>query len=469
MAPSRFRVAERTSRLEFPAETVWQWHTRPGAFERLTPPWERTQVVSRSGGIEDGARVELRLRAGLVPVRWVAVHRGVVPGREFRDEQVEGPFEHWVHLHRIEPDGPDACVYTDRIEYLPPFGVVGAAADQLFVHEQLERMLAYRHATLADDLASHHRWRGAGPLTIAITGSSGMIGSALVPFLETGGHRVRRVVRRTPSGDEIGWNPEAGTLAARALDGVDAVIHLAGENIAARRWTAERKRRLLSSRASGTRTLAEAIARADQPPAVLVSASAIGVYGDRGDEVLDEQSPAGKGFLADLCRQWERATEAARDAGVRVVTPRLGVVLTPAGGALGRMLPAFRAGGGARLGGGRQWMSLVSIDDVLGAIHHLAMHGAVIGPANVVCPEPVRNADFTAQLGAALGRPAALAVPAAALRLAFGELANESLLASQRVVPARLEAAEYRFRHPTPGAALAHVLGSGRGNRRRST
>lgn len=460
MNPARFRIAERTSRLDFSAEVVWDWHARTGALERLTPPWERMRVISRTGGLEEDARVELRLRAGPVPVRWVAVHRGVVPGREFRDEQIEGPFEHWVHHHRIDPDGPDACVYTDRIEYLAPFGPVGAAADQLFVHQQLERMLAYRHATLADDLASHHRWRGAGPLTIAVTGSTGLIGSALVPFLQTGGHRVRRVVRRSPTGDEIGWNPEAGTMAARALDGVDAVIHLAGENIGAKRWTAERKRRLLASRATGTRTLAEAMARAARPPAVLVSASAVGVYGDRGDEVLDEQSPAGKGFLADLCRQWERATEPARDAGVRVVTPRFGLVLTPAGGALGRMLPAFRAGAGARLGDGRQWMSLVSIDDLLGAVHHLLMHGGVIGPANVVSPEPIRNADFTAQLAAALGRPAVLAAPARALRLAFGELADETLLVSQRIVPARLEAAEYRFRHPTPAAALAHVLGT---------
>lgn len=465
MGSPRFRVAERTSRLEFPAETVWEWHARPGALERLTPPWERTRVISRTGGIEDGARVELRVRAGPVPVRWVSEHRGVVPGREFRDEQIEGPFVHWVHLHRIEPDGPNACVYTDRIEYLPPFGVVGGAADQLFVHSEIERLLAYRHATLKDDLASHHRWRGVGPLTIAVTGSSGMIGSALVPFLTTGGHRVRRIVRHAPAGDEIGWNPAAGTLASRDLDGVDAVVHLAGENLASGRWTASRKRRLLESRAAGTRTLAEAIARSAQPPAVLVSASAIGAYGDRGEEILDEQSPAGRGFLADLCRVWERATEPARDAGVRVVTPRFGVVLSPAGGALGKMLPAFRAGGGARLGSGRQWMSVVSIDDLLGAVHHLLMHGAVVGPANVVTPEPIRNADFTAALAGALGRPAVLAVPARALRLAFGEMADETLLVSQRIIPSRLEAAEYRFRHPTPAAALAHVLGSN-GSRR---
>lgn len=462
MTASRFRVAERTSRLEFAAEAVWEWHARPGAFERLTPPWERTRVVSRTGGIENGARLELRVRAGPVPVRWVLEHRGVVPGSEFRDEQIEGPFVHWVHLHRLEPDGPNACVYSDRIEYLPPFGMLGGAADQLFVHEQITRMLAYRHATLAADLASHHRWRGVGPLTIAVTGSSGMIGSALVPFLQTGGHRVRRVVRRAPAGDEIGWNPHAGSLAARALDGVDAVIHLAGENLAGRRWTAERKRRLVGSRASGTRTLAEAIARAANPPAVLVSASAIGAYGDRGEELLDEQSPGGRGFLADLCRVWERATEPARDAGVRVVTPRFGVVLSPAGGALGKMLPAFRTGAGARLGSGRQWMSVVSIDDLLGAVHHLLMHGAVVGPANVVCPEPIRNADFTATLAAALRRPALLAAPAAALRLAFGELADETLLVSQRILPRRLEAAEYGFRHPSAAAAIAHVLGTGR-------
>ena len=458
MAP-RVRTAERTSRLEHSAESVWDWHTRPGALERLTPPWDHTRVVSSPPGITEGARVELRVRAGVVPVRWVSVLRGVVDGREFRDEQVEGPFEHWVHLHQIEPDGPDACVYTDRIEYVPPFGPVGGAADQLFVHTQLERLLAYRHATLAADLAVHERWRGAGPLTIAVTGSSGLIGSALVPFLQTGGHQVRRVVRRAPTGDEIGWNPEAGTLAATALDEVDAVIHLAGENLASKRWSSARKRQLIASRVVGTRTLAEAIARAGRRPAVLVSASAIGVYGDRGDELIDELSPAGRGFLAELCRGWERATEPARDAGVRVVTSRFGVVLTPAGGALGKMLPAFRAGGGGRLGSGRQWMSVVSIDDLLGAVHHLLMDGGIVGPANVVAPGPIRNADFTDELANALRRPSLLAIPAAALRIAFGELAEETLLVSQRIVPSRLEAAGYAFRHPTAAAALRHVLG----------
>lgn len=457
---SRFRIAERTSRLECPAETVWAWHTRPGALERLTPPWERARVVRRSGPLEEGSTVELRIRAGLVPVRWVAVHRGVQPGREFRDEQIEGPFEHWVHLHRIEPDGPDACVYTDRIEYLPPFGAVGGMADGLFLHDQLERMLAYRHATLAADLAAHHRWRGAGALTIAVTGSSGFIGSVLLPFLTTGGHLVRRVVRGTPRGDDIEWDPVAGTLDARALDGVDAVIHLAGENLAAGRWTESRRRRIVESRATGTRTLAEAIARARRTPAVLVSASAIGAYGSRGEEPLDELSRTGQGFLADVCRQWERATEPAREAGTRVVTPRFGVVLSPGGGALAKMLPAFRAGGGARLGDGRQWMSVVSIDDLIGAVHHLLMHGAAVGPANVVSREPIRNVDFTRMLAHQLGRPALLTAPAPALRIALGQLADETLLTSQRIFPRRLEETGYEFRHPTPAEALAHVLGT---------
>lgn len=456
---SRFHVAERTTRLEFAAEMVWAWLARPGALQRLTPPWQPLRIVAQDEGITEGGRVELRLRVAGVPVRWLAVHRGVDPGRGFRDEQLDGPFRHWVHHHRLEPDGPAACVYTDRVEYLPPFGRAGAVADQLLVEDRLERLLAYRHSVLTDDLASHHRWRGAGALTIGVTGSHGLIGSALVRFLQTGGHRVRRIVRGAPGRAEIGWNPAAGTIDARALEGVDAVVHLAGENLASRRWTRARKRRLVESRTLGTRALAEAMARAATRPAVMISASAVGAYGDRGDEVLDEGSPTGRGFLADLCRQWERATEAAREAGVRVVTPRFGVVLSPAGGALARMLPAFRAGAGVRLGSGRQWMSVVSVDDVIGAVHHALMHGGVGGPVNVVSPEPIRNADFTATLAAQLRRPAVLAAPAAALRLALGELADETLLASQRVLPRRLEAAGYPFRHPDVAAALAHVLG----------
>lgn len=298
-------------------------------------------------------------------------------------------------------------------------------------------------------------------MKILVTGASGLIGSALVPFLSAGGHDVIRLVRSEPKAGEaaVRWDPEAGTIDAAGLDGLDAVVHLAGENVAEGRWTAEKKRRIRDSRVKGTRLLCEALAGLARPPRVLVSASAVGYYGDRGDELLTEESPPGSGFLAGVAREWEAAAEPARRAGIRVVHPRMGAVLTPAGGALAKMLPPFRAGLGGRVGSGRQYLSWIAIDDLLGAILHLLVTEVLQGPVNVVAPRPVTSSEFAATLGRVLGRPARLAMPAFAARLAFGEMADEVLLASARVTPERLVASGYRFRYPELEGALRHLLG----------
>jgi hypothetical protein len=297
-------------------------------------------------------------------------------------------------------------------------------------------------------------------LNVAVTGASGLIGSALIRRLESDGHRVTRLVRRAAGPGEISWDPVSGRLEPGQLEGMDAVIHLAGENVGVR-WTAARKRQIKSSRIQGTRLLSEAIARARRRPGVLVSASAIGIYGNRGDEVLTENSPAGDAvldFLAEVGREWEAAAEPARASGVRVIHPRFGLVLSPEGGALRKMLLPFRLGLGGRLGSGTQWMSWISIDDVVGALLHVLLTESFSGPVNLVAPEPVRNRDFTAILGGVLSRPTPFAVPAAALRLALGEMATSTLLASARVLPKRLLAAGYRFEHPDLNTALRHVL-----------
>jgi uncharacterized protein (TIGR01777 family) len=296
---------------------------------------------------------------------------------------------------------------------------------------------------------------------ILLTGARGLIGSALTRELAGRGHELRQLVRRhTGAPDEFLWDPAAGMLDTRALDGVDAVIHLAGEPIAAGRWTRRRKRAILESREQGTGLLARAVASSGRPPRVLLSASAIGAYGDRGDELLDERSPLGNDFLAQVCRAWEGATAPAAAAGVRVVTPRFGIVLAAGGGALARQLPFFRAGLGGRLGSGQQWMSVIALDDLIGALTHLLAAEQVSGPVNLVAAEPVRNADYTRLLGRLLRRPAFLPVPRPALRLAFGELADTVLLASQRAIPAALLASGYRLRHPSPLDALRAALGS---------
>ncbi|HEY7726849.1 MAG TPA: TIGR01777 family oxidoreductase [Candidatus Eisenbacteria bacterium] len=295
-----------------------------------------------------------------------------------------------------------------------------------------------------------------------MSGSTGLVGSALVPRLRCEGHDVVRLLRRSPPLGplEATWNPAAGRLDPDAVEGLDAVVHLSGESLAGGRWTRARKRALRDSRVDTTRLLAGALARTSRKPRVWVSASAVGYYGDRGDERLTESSVAGTGFLATLCREWEAATEPASQAGIRVVVLRTGVVLTASGGALPAMLPVFRLGLGGPLGDGAQWLSWVTLLDLLRAIDRVIADDSIRGPVNAASPSPVRNLDFARALGRALGRPARVPVPSIVLQVLFGEMARETLLASQRAVPARLEEAGFSFTYPEIEAALHHVLGA---------
>jgi uncharacterized protein len=298
-------------------------------------------------------------------------------------------------------------------------------------------------------------------LHVAVTGASGLIGSAVSRRLEAAGHRVSRVVRRPPAAPgEISWDPAAGTIQRGGLEGVDAVIHLAGENVGAR-WTSARKARIRASRVAGTRLLSETLAALQRPPQVLISASAIGIYGDRGDEVLTEQSQPGnpdRDFLVSVTQQWERAADPARAEGIRVVHPRFGIVLSPAGGALRKMLLPFRLGLGGRLGSGTQWMSWVSIDHVAEAVQHLLANDALEGPVNITAPEPLTNAEFSRILARVLSRPAVFPVPAAVLRLMLGEMADGTILSSARVLPNRLLQSGFSFTRPDLEDALRHLL-----------
>jgi uncharacterized protein (TIGR01777 family) len=309
--------------------------------------------------------------------------------------------------------------------------------------------------------ARHQAFASHGRQRIAISGASGLIGAELVRFLRAGGHEVLRLVRRAPaSNDEIRWDPRTPTIDSARLEGIDAVVNLAGEPVA-ERWTAAHKRDIRDSRVDGTALIANTIATLQRAPRVLVNASAIGFYGDRGDEALDERSGPGRGFLPDVARQWEAATEPARGRGTRVALARLGVVVSPRGGALGKLLPFFRVGAGGRIGNGRQWMSTIALDDVVGAIHHLLFTDAIAGPVNVTGPEPVTNGDFAHTLGRVLHRPSIATVPEFALRLAYGEMAEETLLASQRVYPRVLEESGFRFRHRTVEEQFRFELGRG--------
>lgn len=295
-------------------------------------------------------------------------------------------------------------------------------------------------------------------MKVAIAGASGLVGSALMPVLRSMGAQITRLVRSKPQAGELEWHPNQDEVSPSSLEGFDTIINLAGENIAGGRWTDDQKRKIRDSRVNGTHLLSEAIAKLSQKPRVFVCASATGIYGDRDDETLDEQSESGGGFLAGVCREWEKATEPASKAGVRVVNLRFGPILAREGGMLAKLLTPFKMGMGGKVGSGKQYISWIAIDDAIQAIKLAIEDASIHGPLNVVSPNPVTNEEFTKTLGHVLNRPTALAMPAFAARLAFGEMADEMLLASQKVLPKKLLNAGFHFQFPDLGAALSKYV-----------
>jgi len=450
-----------------PVGEAFAWHERPGALERLSPPWESTTVEQPPTSLAVGTRVVLRPRIlGPVSIRWVAEHTAYDPPHLFRDVQRSGPFAAWDHRHRFEATGPAGSRLTDDVTYEVPLGALGRTVAGAMVAGRIQRMFRYRHRTLLDDLAAHRRAteRGTGTMQVAITGASGLIGTALAAFLTTGGHEVLRLVRRPARAvHEVSWDPEAGTVDLEALRGVDAVVHLAADPITPRPLTAAKRRTLTDSRVRGTATIARAMAAlaGDGRPRTLVSASGVNVYGDRGDQVVTERDPPGSGrFLTDLAVAWEAAAAPARDAGVRTVLVRTGVVLDPAATILQVLGTLAKLGGAAPIGSGRQWWPWITLDDTVGIYHHALVTPDLEGPLNATAPNPATNREFTRTLTRVLRRPMVpFAVPAALPRTVLGDLADDLLFTSMRVLPARAGATGYVFRHPQLEGALRHVLG----------
>lgn len=420
-----------------PADALFAWHARPGAFERLNPPFAPAEIESRSGGLDVGARTVVRIPVGPTKQRWVAEHTAYEPGRMFRDEQVSGPFSKWIHTHRFEPRADGTSELIDTIEYALPLGG-GAGLGNWFAERTLERTFAYRHAVTMADLTRH-----TGPKRVfAIAGASGLVGTALRAFLSAGGHEVRVVKRGDFS----------------SLDGAEVVVNLAGAGIADARWSEDRKRLLVESRVDYTRKLVAA-ARGVK---VWIQGSAIGIYGERGDEVLTEASTPGETgerttmFLSKLCLDWESA---ALDAAPRVVLLRTGIVQSAQGGALSKLLPAFLFGAGGPISSGKAWQSWVSLEDMLGLILHAAQNDSVTGAINASAPNPVTSSEYARVLGRVLSRPAIAPLPAFALRALFGELADGAILASQRAVPEAALASGFEFLHAELEPALRFTLG----------
>ena len=447
---------EYSSVIDAPIYEVFDWHARPGAFTRLTPPWQPGHLIAEADSLASG-RAVLGLPGGL---RWVADHQpdSYDPPRRFvdtigTDRLASLPVKlavRWQHTHDFEEIAGGQTRVTDRVATPVPA-------------RALRPMFRYRHHQLADDIAAHRAAAAHGltPLTVAITGASGLVGAQLAAFLSTGGHQVVRLVRHpTAKPDERQWNPDdpdPGLLA-----GIDAVIHLAGASIAGR-FTDHHRAAIRDSRIGPTRRLAELIAQSSNGPRVLVSASAIGYYGyDRGEESLTEDSERGDGFLAEVVADWEDATAPAEQAGIRVVRVRTGVVQSPAGGTLRLLRPLFAAGLGGRLGNGQQWFSWIGIDDLVDVYHRALWDTDLTGPVNAVAAEPVRNVDYTRVLAHVLRRPALLPVPPLGPAALLGRQgARELALASQRVLPARLLQAGHRFRRPDLEHTLRHLLGRG--------
>lgn len=456
---------ERSCELSVSVNHAFEWHTRPGALSRLTPPWDKIKVIRNDNSIDNGSQVIMRVPVlGPFKKTWIAEHFDYLENVMFCDRQLQGPFSFFEHTHRFEPVSDSRSRLIDHIEYRPPLGSLGKLGLGI-IRNKLDRAFAFRHRILTSDLQRHAPYHERPRMKIAIAGSSGLVGSTLIPFLLTGGHQVIRLVRKagpsisTDGTTSVMWNPDKDELNASDLEGIDAVINLAGEGIADKRWTEDRKKRILDSRIKGTSLLASTLAQLKQKPKVLFSASAIGYYPPSGDMPLTESSAVGTGFLPEVCKAWEAATKPAEDAGIRTVHGRIGIVLSTNGGALAAQLPLFRWGLAGRLGSGRQYVPWIEIDDLVGAIHFCLMNEKIQGPVNLTAPGIVTNQEFTKTLGHVLHRPTFLPAPAWALRLALGEMADALLLASLKVIPERLQQAGYVFQYPHLEPALRHLMG----------
>ncbi len=437
------------------AAALWAWHARPGAFDRLVPPWQRMDVLAPPV-LEEGGGATFRAHLGPLRWTWEARHEAVEPGRGFVDVAIRGPFARWRHTHRFE-GGPDGVVLADSVDWGLPLGPLTEPVLSWAFQRMLTDLLRFRHRRTQQDMSRHAAFASRPRLRVGITGATGLVGTALSAFLSTGGHTVVPFSRRAGRGDGIRWDPAAGVLDPRDLESLDAVVHLAGEPISGR-WTPARRARIVSSRVDGTALLARAMAAAGGP-LVLLSASAVGVYGHQ-EEIVDEDSTLGKGFLADTGRAWEAAADPARAAGVRVVHPRIGIVQSARGGALAAQLPLFRAGLGGPAGSGRQGLPWIALDDLVGLLHHL-LFTEVEGPINATAPGLVTQAEWARTLGRVLGRPALLPAPAPALRAMLGrEEADALVLQGARVAPTRALQSGFTFLSPKLEPALRWELGA---------
>ncbi len=462
-----------TLKLDVPVEKLFSWHENPGAYERLTPSFDPVSVKYRNGGIDGG---EVHINLPYVPLTWVAKHHSYKKNMQFMEDQKSGPFVgplpfwngSWHHQHLFEKDGENSSILKDKIYYDFPMDPFGSLFGSWYTKKRLKQMFAYRRNITENDLYAQSKYNGK-PLDIAITGGSGVIGSELIPYLTTAGHKVENIVRGRPRKGELGWNIQRNTISS--LEGKDAVVHLAGEPINKPLagkipipWTEWKRKEILESRVKGTRLIAEHLASLNKKPKVLVCASAVGYYGDNGDELLSENAKKGTDYFSHVVSEWEAAAKPAIDAGIRVVFLRLAPVMSPQGGALQVLsLPAM-LGSSPPVAGGKQWWSWVAVDDVIGSIYHSIITESLSGAINVASPNPVRQKEWAATLARVLwGRLGKLTtlipIPGFILKTFLGEFGDVLALSSIRVDSSKLIDSGYKFRFENLEECFRHLLG----------
>ena len=434
----RLATIQLRTRLDHPAQTVFKWHLFPSAFERLTPPWVQVQVLSREGGPNHiGSRLTLKVKIGPFWRRWVVQHTEFSEDNYFTDVQLDGPFKFWKHTHRVRSVNAYTSEIEDEVQFLPPFSLFKG-----MIEKKIMKILEWRHERLKRDLDVQSKY-AIPPMRILVSGSTGFVGSHLIPFLETAGHHVSRLVRKLEEKEEntVYWDPEHPSL--EDFEGFDAVIHLAGKSLASGLWTEKLKKEIFSSRCEYTKHLAQVLSKLKSPPQTFICASAIGIYGNRKGEELTENSSLGEGFLANVCKEWEKATDGLE--GIRCIHTRFGMILSQDGGLLKKMMIPFRMGLGAIIGSGTQVMSWIALDDVIYALYHVLHHKEVSGGVNFCAPVPETNASFSRKLAQALNAPLFFRIGEKPLRFLAGEMAEEMLLASQSVKPEKLLNSGYEF------------------------
>jgi len=434
--------------------TLFSWFGREGAFLRLTPPWRKIILISRDPGLEAGNRTHFTVKVGPFTSDWVSEHVDYELNEFFTDMQIKGPFSYWRHLHRFRALSDDSSIMEDTVRYIPPGGPIIHFFFRRMIKRQIKSLFRYRARILFNDFTCITKYQ-LPPKKILIAGGSGFIGTELSAFLKISNHEVFLLTRNPKDERDIHWNPAEQTLNPEDVEGFDIFINLSGENIGSKKWTSSRKKAIRESRIESTKLLADTINRLKNPPQTFVCASAFGYYGTDVSEPVDESGASGNSFLASVCKEWE---EEAQKAQCRVVNTRFGLVLSPKGGALKQMLPAFKLGIGGTIGSGTQKVSWITIDDLIYQMYHVLCTDSIRGPVNFVTGDTITNEQFTKRLGRVLRRPTFCRVPKKIIQLLFGKMGEETLLASTSALPKKLLDTGATFAYPTIKKALEHLF-----------